>query len=150
MTFGEKVKNARLTLNLSQAELSAITGISERSLYTYEQLNTLPRKGNLQKIADALHVTTAYLSNDEETDPGRDLEEEAFVRQAEQTYGARGGREASELLERAGALFAGGDLDEEAKEVFIRSLMQVYLDSKDKARAKFTPKTKQKSKPSIQ
>ena len=47
MTFGEKVKAARITLNLSQAELSELTGISERSLYTYEQPNTLPRKSNL-------------------------------------------------------------------------------------------------------
>ena len=38
MTFGEKVRLARTTLNLSQAELSALTGISEHSLYTYEQL----------------------------------------------------------------------------------------------------------------
>ena len=149
MTFGEKVKAARLTLNLSQTELSEITGISERSLYTYEQLNTIPRKGNLQKIADALHVTEAYLRDDDETDPGKSFEEEAFIREAEKTYGAKGGREASELLSRAGALFAGGDLDEEAKEVFIRSLMQVYLESKDEARSKFTPKSKRGSRPSI-
>ena len=48
MTFGEKVKEARLLKNLSQTELAAITGISERSLYTYEQLNTLPRKSNIK------------------------------------------------------------------------------------------------------
>ena len=41
MTFGEKVKEARLALNMSQTELSQITGISERSLYTYEQLGTM-------------------------------------------------------------------------------------------------------------
>ena len=44
MPFGEKVRKARLALNLSQAELAQMTGISERSLYTYEQLGTLPRK----------------------------------------------------------------------------------------------------------
>ena len=42
MPFGEKVRKARLALNLSQAELAQMTGISERSLYTYEQLGTLP------------------------------------------------------------------------------------------------------------
>ena len=148
MTFGEKVKAARLTLNLSQTELSKITGISERSLYTYEQLDTLPRKGNLQKIADALHVTVAYLTDGNETDPGKAFEEEAFIREAEKTYGVKGGKEASELLSRAGALFAGGDLDEEAKEVFMRSLMQVYLESKEEARSKFTPRSKRGSKSS--
>ena len=48
MTFGEKVKEARLLRNLSQTELAAITGISERSLYTYEQLNTLHERAILR------------------------------------------------------------------------------------------------------
>ncbi len=39
MTFGEKIKEARLAMNLSQTELAQMTGISERSLYTYEQTN---------------------------------------------------------------------------------------------------------------
>ena len=68
MTFGEKVRLARTTLNLSQAELSEITGISERSLYTYEQLNTIPRKSNVQKLADALHVSVTYLMDEQEED----------------------------------------------------------------------------------
>ena len=149
MTFGEKVKAARLTLNLSQTELSEITGISERSLYTYEQLGAIPRKGNLQKIADALHVTVAYLTDEDEPDPGKAFREEAFVREAEKKFGRKGGREASELLTRAGALFAGGDLDDEAKEVFIQSIMQVYLESKSEAKEKFTPKARRGSRPSL-
>ncbi|EKC46280.1 protein containing Helix-turn-helix type 3 domain protein, partial [human gut metagenome] len=56
MTFGEKIKEARLAMNLSQTELAQLTGISERSLYTYEQLGTIPRKGNIRKLAEALHV----------------------------------------------------------------------------------------------
>ena len=40
MTFGEKVKEARLAMNLSQTELARLTGISERSLNTYEHLGT--------------------------------------------------------------------------------------------------------------
>ena len=47
MTFGEKIKEARLAMNLSQTELAQMTGISERSLYTYEQ-NT-PQKKQHQK-----------------------------------------------------------------------------------------------------
>ena len=57
MTFGEKIKQARIALNLSQSELAAKTGISERSLYTYEQTGTMPRSGNMKKIADALNVS---------------------------------------------------------------------------------------------
>lgn len=50
MTFGEKIKEARLAMNLSQTELAQMTGISERSLYTYEQLGTLPRKSNIRNL----------------------------------------------------------------------------------------------------
>lgn len=144
MTFGEKVKAARLTLNLSQTELSELTGISERSLYTYEQQNIIPRKSNVEKLASALHVTVNYLMDEEETDPGKNLEQEVFMSQVRKQYGSRGAHEAQEVLERAGALFAGGDLDDEAKEIFMQSLMQVYLSSKEKASDKFTPKSRQK------
>lgn len=143
MTFGEKVKEARLALNLSQTELSKMTGISERSLYTYEQLGTIPRMSNVKKLAEALRVTTTYLLDDGETNAERavDAEEEAlFLDLARSEYGTKGAREAQEVLGRTRALFAGGDLDEEAKEVFFRALMEVYLESKEEARAKFTPK----------
>ena len=42
MTFGEKLKCARLALNISQSELSERTGISERSLYAYEKAGVIP------------------------------------------------------------------------------------------------------------
>ena len=68
MTFGEKIKEARLAMNLSQTELAQMTGISERSLYTYEQLGTLPRKSNIRKLAEALHISVSYLLDESETD----------------------------------------------------------------------------------
>ena len=47
------------------------------------------------------------------------------------------------ILERTGALFAGGALDEEAKDIFMESVMKIYMESKEEARKKFTPKSKQ-------
>lgn len=140
MTFGEKVKEARLALNLSQTELSKMTGISERSLYTYEQLGTIPRMSNVKKLADALNVTTSYLLDEEETDKQSHIDEELFVSSAKSQYGYRGAKEAQEVIGRTKALLAGGDLDDDAKEVFFRALMEVYLDSKAEASEKFTPK----------
>ena len=58
-----------------------------------------------------------------------------FTRRRE--YGIKGAREATEILTRASALFAGGELDEEAKDIFFQSLMEVYLESKEEARSKF-------------
>lgn len=140
MTFGEKLKTVRLSLNLSQSELSEKTGISERSLYTYEQTDTLPRSNNLRKIADALNVSVSYLLDEEETDPGKNIDHEIFIANSKNKYGYKGAREATEVLSRASALFAGGDLDDAAKELFFQSLMEVYLDSKQEARNKFAPK----------
>lgn len=147
MTFGEKVKEARLLKNLSQTELAALTGISERSLYTYEQLNTLPRKSNLKKLADALNVSVSYLADDEETDKEKNIEQEDFIDDVKDKFGYRGAKEAKDVLERAGALFAGGDLDDEAKEIFMQSLMKVYISSKKEASEKFS--RKKKTKPSL-
>ena len=147
MTFGEKVKEARILKNLSQTELAAITGISERSLYTYEQLNTIPRQSNLKKLAEALNVSISYLIDDEETNAQKNIEKEDFIDQVKDKFGYKGAKEAQDVLHRAGALFAGGDLDDDAKEIFMQSLMQVYISSKKEASEKFS--RKKKTKPSI-
>lgn len=144
MTFGEKVKEARLALNLSQTELAQITGLSERSLYTYEQLGTIPRMSNVRKLAEGLNVTTSYLMDESETDKQSHLDEDLFVASAKAKHGYKGAKEAQEVIGRTKALFAGGDLDDEAKDVFFRSLMEVYLDSKAEASEKFTPKKHRK------
>ena len=92
MTFGEKVKEARLAMNLSQTELAQLTGISERSLYTYEQLGTLPRKSNIRKLAEALHISVSYLLDDEETDKESHIDEDMFLSEAREQFGAKGAR----------------------------------------------------------
>lgn len=139
MTFGEKVKQARLAMNLSQAELAQLTGISERSLYTYEQLGTLPRKSNINKLAEALHISVSYLLGDDQTKKHSHTEEDIFLAEAREQFGAKGAREAQDVLGRVSSLFAGGELDEDAKDVFFQALMSVYIDSKKNAKEKFTP-----------
>ena len=93
MTFGEKVKEARLAQNLSQTELSKMTGISERSLYTYEQLGTIPRMSNVKKLAEALKVSSSYLMDEAETNPQSHIDEELFVASAKAKHGYKGKRE---------------------------------------------------------
>lgn len=140
MRFGEKLKTVRLSLNLSQSELAEKTGISERSLYTYEQAGIMPRSSNLRKLAEALNVSVSYLLDEEETDPQKNIDQEIFIANSKSKYGYKGAREATEILSRASALFAGGELDDSAKELFFQSLMEVYLDSKHQARQKFSAK----------
>lgn len=146
MTFGEKIKEARLAMNLSQTELAQLTGISERSLYTYEQLGTLPRKNNIRKLAEALHISVSYLLDEDETDTQSQIDNDMFIMEAMEKFGSKGAKEAQDVLGRVNSLFAGGDLDEEAKDVFFQAVMAVYMDSKKNAREKFTPKKYRKHK----
>lgn len=147
MRFGEKIKAARLALDLSQAELAQMTGITERSLYSYEQNDTFPRTSNLKKLAQALNVSVSYLMGESESDAQSNINEEIFLANVKNEYGSKGAKEASEVLSRASALFAGGELDDEAKEIFFQSLMEVYLDSKAQARSKFSNKSRASRKP---
>ena len=146
MTIGEKLKSARLALNLSQIELAEKVGITERSIYNYEQTGIYPKPQTLKKLAEALNVTVSYLMDEEETDRNKNIDHELFIANAKNEYGYKGAREATDLLSRASALFAGGELNEEAKDIFFQSLMEVYLESKAEAREKFTPKKRKSRK----
>lgn len=75
MTLGEKIKETRETLMLTQSALAARTGISRVSIGNYERGNRIPNSNVLKKIANALHTTPDYLlgsdpffNNDEKTD----------------------------------------------------------------------------------
>ena len=146
MTFGEKLLKARLALNLSQTELAEKVGVSERSIYSYEQTGTSPRAAVVAKLAEALNVTVAYLMNADETDRMKNIDEELFLANTKSEYGYKGAREAQAVLDRASALFAGGELNDEAKDIFFQSLMEVYLESKAEAREKFAPKRRKSRK----
>ena len=149
MTFGEKLKNARLALNLSQIELAERAGITERSIYSYEQAGTLPRSAVLKRLADALNVSVAYLMDEDEADKHKNIDEELFLANAKNEFGYKGAREAQAVLEQASALFAGGELEDDAKDIFFQSLMEVYLESKAEAREKFSPKRRVSRKSKI-
>ena len=146
MTIGEKLRAARIAMNLSQIELAEKVGITERSIYNYEQTETYPKPTTLKKLADALNVTVAYLMDEEETDRHKNLDQELFIANARNQFGAKGAREATELLSRATALFAGGELEDSAKDIFFQSIMEVYLESKAEAREKFTPRKRKSRK----
>jgi len=146
MTFGEKLMSTRLALNLSQIELAEKAGITERSIYNYEQTGILPRSAVLKRLAEALNVSVAYLMDEDETDKMKNNDEELFIANAKNEFGHKGAREAQAVLDKASALFAGGELDDEAKEIFFKSLMEVYLESKAEAREKFAPKRRKSRK----
>ena len=146
MTFGEKLREIRLSLNLSQLELAKKAGIGERSVYNYEQNDTFPRPNALEKIAKALNVSVSYLLFDDNASENTKADLELFYANAKKSYGNKGAREAREVISRAAALFAGGDLDERAKEVFYQSITQMFLESKAVASKKFSPRQRARKK----
>ena len=147
MEFKDKVRNARLALNMSQAQLAEKTGISLRTIVKYENGDWKPKRtGNINALADALLVTTTYLQNDDSTDPQDNIESEIFMNKVSHTYGTKAKKQADEILEQANAFFAGGDYDEEAKEKLIHSLMESYLSSKKEATEKYGSRKKKTEK----
>ena len=140
MKFGEKIKNIRLKMNLTQVELAEKIGVTDRSVYSYERNDTMPRSSVLNKLVEVLGVTASYLFNEDETGKQPRAEHKLFFDKAKKEFGYKGAREAQEIVSRAAALFAGGDLNDKAKDYFFQSLTEVYFESKAEAREKFSPK----------
>ena len=131
MKFGEKVKDLREQRKMTQEELSKAANISLRTVQYYEQGKSYPRNRELYtKLAVLFEVDINYLLT----------EDEEFLVEAVAKYGRRGRIQAEDILEQAHALFAGGELSEEDQLAFVHDIQQIYFDSKETARAKFTPK----------
>ena len=62
MTFAEKCRHYRTALNLTQAQVATLTGISKRTYLYYEQGEKFPRKRDtLQKLADCFGININQL-----------------------------------------------------------------------------------------
>lgn len=134
--FGEKVREARKLRGLNQAELGKLIGVSGRSVVTYETKDILPRKGTLKKLSEVLGVSVDYLSCDDVQDPMFDTVDTESSSLMEALYGTRVSWEIDFLMERTAALFAGGDISQEAKDAYFEAVMAAYLECKAKAKAK--------------
>jgi len=136
MKFGDKVKDLRERKNLTQGELAAAIQVSLRSVFAWEREGQYPRKREIYtKLADFFEVETNYLLT----------EDEEFIAEAGAKYGRRGQMQAEEILEQASALFAGGGLSADDQLAFVHEIQQLYFDSKERAKEKFTPKKYKKN-----
>ena len=137
MKFNEKLKKLRTEAHLSQTELAKIVGITERSIYNYEMSDRIPKVDVVKRIADALSVSVDYLTSDDNDDRERS---KIFMANAKEQFGYRGAQEAEMLLERTTAMFAGGELNQEAKDAFFESITQAYFHAKNVAKEKYGSK----------
>ncbi|MGF0008516.1 helix-turn-helix domain-containing protein [Eubacteriales bacterium SGI.150] len=137
MTFGEKFKEQRLKLGLTQKELAAKLNLNYRMISMYETGRSFPRsRENYKKMAEVFGVNVNYLLT----------EDEDFVAQAGEKYGARGMKQAQELLDDMSGLFAGGTLSEQDKDAVMRAMQDIYWESKERNVEKYTPKKYRKQK----
>ncbi|MDR0286539.1 MAG: helix-turn-helix domain-containing protein [Clostridiales bacterium] len=137
MNFGEKVKKLREQKKISQEELAKAIGVNTRSVQRYETGESHPRYREMYKtIAEIFDVDENYLLT----------ENEEFIKVANEMYGRRGQLQAQEILEQASGLFAGGELSEEDQIAFVHEFQSLWLDSKKRAKDKFTPNKYRKVK----
>jgi len=140
--FSEKVREARKLLNLTQEELGKLVGVSKRAVVAYESENVLPRRNVKRKLAEALRVSPDYLNRDDIEDPTYGLEKTEYVEETRERFGDKAAQEIDFLLERNAALFAGGSLDQEAKDAFFHAMTVAYWTAKEEARKTFGRKQK--------
>ncbi|MCD8107063.1 MAG: helix-turn-helix domain-containing protein [Oscillospiraceae bacterium] len=130
MTFGEKVRTARVHADLSQKDLSRMTGISLRTIQNYESGERLPKKRSTYTIlAKELHVDEGALLDDNAE----------FVLSAAEQYGYKGKKQALKLTEEVAGLYAGGSLEEEDMDAMMKAIQEAYWRAKE-INKKYTPK----------
>ena len=141
-SFAEKVFDARTELGFSQSQLGERVGVSLRSILAYEKGEKTPRPSTVLKLARVLNVSVKFLTDENCENPLEDIEKDGYIEEARERYGAKGARDLDTLIRENCALFAGGELSADEKEVFFEALTNAYIASKEEARIKFSPKGK--------
>ena len=109
-TTGEKIRDRRITLNMTQKDLADQVGTTVRTISSYEAAGSKPRGLNLRKLCTVLNVSEAYLLKDEIEDETYGLEEAPYIESARAIYGKKGATDVEQLLTQTRAMFAGGDV----------------------------------------
>ena len=130
MKFGEKLRKYRTEKRLTQQELAKLAGISVNTIVNYERGRTYPQNREVYKtLAAILGVDPDSLHN----------ENDDFIEMAHDKYGYRGKRQAMQLVEEMGGLFAGGELTEDDIDGVMKAMQELYRKSKEDNK-KYTPK----------
>jgi transcriptional regulator with XRE-family HTH domain len=69
MEFGERLKEIRTGLNISQVELSEKTGLTLRTIQRIENSEVKPSLYSIKVISEALEITSTELTNTPESKP---------------------------------------------------------------------------------
>lgn len=136
-TIGDKVRALRLSKQITLTELSRASGLSDRTIRYIENNERTPSVDTVKKLADALDIGTDYFMDDDLF--AEQMHNEEFLAKAKEKYGSRGKAQARYVVDRAAALYAGGELSDEERQAFKREMEEIFWDSKEDAK-KYTPK----------
>ena len=132
MDFATKLKISRRAAGLKQYELADLAGVTKRTLSSYENGASLPKSYSIYRnLADVLGVTDVYLMGDGESGAPVKGEKDIFFDVIRERYGEEGVSEANGILNEGTALFAGGTLGDDGRAILERSLLNVFLLSKE-------------------
>ena len=141
MLFKDKVKEHRGRLGLTQKELAERSGIGFRTITSYESGERFPHAAQLYKLAQALGVSTEYLKDDTLEDPSYGLDRMDYVEEMRSTAGTQDALDLEVMLRQNQALFAGGQISEEAKDAYFRAVMKAYYECKEGASITYSRKS---------
>ena len=137
MTFKDKVREQRGRLGLSQKQLAEKSGIGFRTIVTYEAGERFPQSAQLYKLARALEVSTEYLRNDSIEDPLYGIERMDYVEEIRKNSGKKDSLDLENMLRQNQAMFAGGEISDEAKVEYFNAIMEAFVECGAASKAKF-------------
>ncbi len=128
MAFSDNVRNLRKDRKLTQKEAATAIGVTVRTWQNYEMGVCMPRtEKTVRRIADFFKVRLSDLLSPEDY----------YIINASERGGNKAARELRALLSELTALYSGGKLSEEDRDLVIKALNEVYWDSKEKALEKY-------------
>lgn len=135
MKLSEKIRKLRTEKGVTQTQLAEAIGVSMRMVQEYETNGRYPRnRETYKRMADYFGVDLNYLLT----------EEEEFTAAAAEKYGYRGAKQAEQVLEQVRGLFAGGEMEDEDKDIMMKAIQDAYWESKE-INKKYTPKKHRKN-----
>lgn len=133
MAFAEKLRDLREAKNMTQEELAKYCNVSLKTISRYESGQSKPRyRKTYDALAKALDTSHDYLVTDEDD----------FILRAYERYGAKGARDAKELVNGVIGLMAGGELPEEDKKAILDAISEAYYIAKNENKKYGTKKRK--------
>lgn len=128
-TLSEKILRERKRKGMTQGELAKAAGVTTRTIASYETDGRIPHAGTLSRISSALGVTVSYL-RDETAGEISPSQEVLYIEKLRNLYGEEMASEVEDLLTKSASLFAGGKLDQEAKDQYFLALTNAYIACK--------------------